>query len=175
MGLGGREESSCNKNGQVQYIKTSLERRVLINGNWGNGWQFFLRIGTAPPPSIRLHRLTSENLDYIFEKLSIYIQFYPGWLFPSSLMYFKKKQNKAEKKKKTLNHRLNKKERKFANIQIAFDFFMNSCIKGPIFSVFWSQRLQKDDLFRYFTCIYGLQQNTKWVVILSIRVQSFNS
>ena len=55
------------------YIFFIFERRVLKNGNWGNGLQFFLRIGTATPPSVRLCRLTSENLDYIFEKLCICI------------------------------------------------------------------------------------------------------
>ena len=53
--------------------KTLFERRVLTNGNGGTGRHFFLKIGTAPPPSISLHRLTSENSDYIFEKLDIYI------------------------------------------------------------------------------------------------------
>ena len=42
-------------------------------------------------------------------------------------MHSNKKQNKAEKK-----NRRNKVERKFSNIQTAFDFFMNTCIKGPI-------------------------------------------
>ena len=36
-------------------------------------WQlFFLIIGTAPLPAIRLHRVTSKISDYIFEELFIY-------------------------------------------------------------------------------------------------------
>ena len=35
-------------------------KRVLISGNGGNGWQFFLRIGTVLPPTIRLGRVPSK-------------------------------------------------------------------------------------------------------------------
>ena len=41
--------------------------------NGENGWQFSVRTGTAPPPSIRLHRVTLKISHCVFEKLSIYI------------------------------------------------------------------------------------------------------
>ena len=39
-----------NKKGQVGYIKIFIWEEVWIDGNSGNGLQFFLRIGSAPSP-----------------------------------------------------------------------------------------------------------------------------
>ena len=47
--------------------------------------------------------------------------------FPLLLCIPAKSKTKLKKK-----NRRNKVEHKFANIQTAFDFFMNTCIKGPI-------------------------------------------
>ena len=53
-----RQDGGCNKKGYVEYTKIFIWEEVLINGDVGNGWQFFLRIGAVPtPPAIRLHRV----------------------------------------------------------------------------------------------------------------------
>ena len=100
-------------------------------GSWNiqelhlRGGLFINEDGTGPPLSVKLHRLTSENSDCIFEKLStinfVSVSFFPLLCIPTK--------NKTKLKKK---NRRNKVERKFSNIQTAFDFFMNTCIKGPI-------------------------------------------
>ena len=91
------------------------------------GGLFINEDGTGPPLSVKLHRLTSENSDCIFEKL-VYLQLILSRLAFSLFCAFQQK-NKTKVKKK---NRRNKVERKFSNIQTAFDFFMNTCIKGPI-------------------------------------------
>ena len=70
---------------------------MLINGNGGNGWQSFLTIGTTPPPSIRLHRLKSENsITYLKNCLSIFI-FIPVSFFPLLLCISTKSKTKLKK------------------------------------------------------------------------------
>ena len=64
-------DGACNKKGYVEYIKIFIWEEVLINGNEGNGWQSFLRIGTAPiPPAIRLHRVYLLYRHLIFSWLA---------------------------------------------------------------------------------------------------------
>ena len=45
----------------MEYTKIFIWEGVLINGNGGNGCHFVL----LPPPTIRLHRVTSKNSDYV--------------------------------------------------------------------------------------------------------------
>ena len=52
-------------------------RRVLMKlGELDSN--FFLRSCIVPPSANRLHQVTSENADYIFEELSLYIYFFPS-------------------------------------------------------------------------------------------------
>ena len=82
--------------------------------------QFFLRIGIAPTPlAIRLNRVTSKNAVTSLKNCLSTFKFFALSCFPHSFVHFDKKWNQPEE---NLNHRLNKVERKFAKIQIAFDF-----------------------------------------------------
>ena len=59
----------------MECIKIFIWEEVLINGNERNGWQFFLRIGTGPPPpAIRLYRVHLWRTVYrhlIFSRLGL--------------------------------------------------------------------------------------------------------
>ena len=70
------------------------------------------------------------QITYLENCLSTF-NFIPVIFFPLLLCISTKKQNKAEDIL-NLNHRLNKVEHKFTNMHTAFDFFMNTFIKGPI-------------------------------------------
>ena len=61
-------DRSCKErvSGICKNLHLIILEGVLINGSSANELQFFLRIGIAPIPEIRLNRLTSKNADYIF-------------------------------------------------------------------------------------------------------------
>ena len=89
--------------------------------NGENGWQLSVRIGTVPPPSIRLHRVKLKISDCVFD--CVYLALSISRLaFSLIKKYILRKENQA-KKILNLNHRLNKLKHKFANIQTTFDFF----------------------------------------------------
>ena len=89
--------------------------------NGENGWQLSLRIGTAQPPSIRLHRVTLKISDCVFD--CVYLHLILSRLaFSLIKKHILRKENQT-KKILNLNHRLNKMKYKFANMQTTFEFF----------------------------------------------------
>ena len=68
------------------------------------GCNFSEELVLPPPLTMRLNRVTSKNVYYIFEELSMYIKIFLRLAFAY------------------LNCSLNKVVHKFANIQFAFDF-----------------------------------------------------
>ena len=62
--------------------------------NGENGWQLSVRIGTAPPPSIRLHRVTLKISDCAFDCVYLHLilsRCITFNFFPNQEIHFKKR------------------------------------------------------------------------------------